>query len=121
MQVNFDTNRTYKPQFGNANITKKAVTHLKTRFMTPEDIERFSKVIDRFNKKGKFIEGTLDEVNGNLTASIWSQGRYSETKTEGWFSHLFRSPIKFIEKWADRADRIEQKLQNDIRLEEIAK
>lgn len=87
--------------------------------MTPKDMDRFEKVIKHFDEKGELIEGRLDEIYGDLTASIISSGRYSETKTEGWFSHSFRSPIKFIEKWADRADRIEQKLQNDIRLEQI--
>ena len=121
MQVNFDTNHSYNQNFGNARVTEKAVTHLKTRFMTSADLDRFEKVIERFNKKGEFIEGVLDEVNGNLTASIFSQGRYSENMTEGTFSRLFRSPIGFIEKWAKRADKVEDQLKNDVRLEELAK
>jgi len=121
MQINLDTNRSYNQNFGNAIVTKKAVTHLKTRFMTPADMDRFEKVIERFNKKGKFIEGLLDEINGDLTASIFSSGRYSEDMTEGTLSRLFRSPIHFIEKWADRADEVEARLKNDVRLEELVK
>lgn len=121
MQVNFDTNTNYNPQFGNYEITEKALIHLKQRFMTPKDLDRFEKVIKHFDKKGELIEGKLDEINGDLTASIFSSGRYSETKTEGWFSHLFRSPIHFIENWAKRADKVEAQIKNDIRLEEIAK
>ncbi len=89
--------------------------------MTSEDLDRFEKVIEGFNKKGEFIEGSLDEINGNLTASIFSSGRYSEDMTEGTFSRLFRSPIRFIEKWAKRADEVEAQLKNDVRLEELAK
>ncbi len=121
MQVNFETNHSYNQNFGNASVTEKAVSHLKTRFMTPADMDRFEKVIERFNKKGEFIEGSLDEINGDLTASIFSLGRYSENMTEGVFSRLFRSPIHFIEKWADRADAVETRLKNEIRLEELVK
>jgi len=121
MQVNFNTNQSYNQNFGNSRITDKAVIHLKTRFMTSADLDRFEKVIERFNKKGEFIEGLLDEVNGDLTASIFSKGRYSEKMTEGTFSRLFRSPIGFIEKWAKIADEVEVQLKNDVRLEELAK
>ena len=121
MQVNFDTSHSYNQNFGNARVTEKALIHLKARFMTPADMDRFEKVIERFNEKGEFIEGSLDEINGNLTASIFSAGRHSEDMTEGTFSRLFRSPIRFIEKWADRADRVEAKLRNDVRLEKLVK
>lgn len=121
MQVNFDNNHSYNQNFGNSRVTQKAVAHLKTRCMTSEDLDRFEKVIERFNKKGEFIEGSLDEVNGNLTASIFSSGRYAEDMTEGTLSRLFRSPIRFIEKWAKRADEVEAHLKNDVKLEKLIK
>ena len=122
MQVNFETNNySHKQNFGNSKVTEEAVRHLKSRFMTSKDMDRFEKVIERFNKKGAFIEGELDENHGSLTASIFSQGRHFENMTEGTFSRLFLSPIHFLEKWADRADKVEEKLMNDVKLENIAK
>ena len=121
MQINLSTNYTQRQNFGmSVRVTEKATRHLKSRFMSPKDIKRFEKVIKRFDEKGDFIEGTLDEFHGGLVASIYSDGRYSENVYEGTFSRLFRSPINFIEEWAGRADKVEAKLKNDVKLEEIA-
>ena len=122
MRVDFNNYNSNKQQtFGmSCEITDKAVLNLKSRFMTAKDTDRFEKVVKRFDDKGKLIKGTLDEVNGDLVASIFSEGRYYETKTESTFSRLFRGPISFLESWADRADKIEQRILSDIKIEEIA-
>ena len=123
MQVNFNSNcYSQKQNFGMAvTVTDRATRHLKSRYMSDKDLERFGKVIDRFKNKGDFIKGALDEVSGDLKASIFSPGRYFESVTEGFFSKIFRSPIHFIEAWADRADRVEAKLKNDVNLEKLVK
>ena len=123
MQVNFNTtcNNSYHQSFESAEITEKALNHLKTRYLTPKDMDRFEKIVKHFEAKGDFIRGTLDEVNGNLTASINSPSRHSESSTEGWFSHLFRSPIHFLETWAKRADVVEKMCNAKVKLEELAK
>lgn len=120
MQVNFETNKNYNPYFGNYEMTKEATKLLRNR--VPEKyMPRVLAVLENFDLKGSLINGKLDVIDGYLVASIHSVNKYSESKTEGWVSHLIkRNPTRFIEKWAKRADQAEIIVKNKIKLEEIA-
>ena len=120
MQVNFDTNRSYNQNFGSYKATPSGLKLLGSINMSPNDMNRFKAVIKRFNEKGDFIQGTLDEFNGKLNLSIFCSGRHSESKTVGISNPLF-SPIRHLEKWADRADIVEKMCKAEANLEELAK
>lgn len=118
MQVNLDCN-TPKPQFGMAmKITPNAKEILRARNMSDAHIEKLGKLIDKFEKKS--VSVTIDEREGQLTGLVWLEKKHSSDYTEGFFSRLFRSPIKFIEKVCNKAEKVDNYF-NHNKLDEILK
>jgi len=118
MQVNFN------PQQNNQNfgmsmeITKGAKEILRKRRMPDADIDKLAELIDKFEKKP--VRVTIDEQNGSLTGLVWLEKKHSSDYTEGFFSSLFRSPIKFIQKVCNKAEKVDN-YYNHNRLDEVIK
>lgn len=118
MQVNLNCN-TPKPQFGMSMlITKEAKELLRARKMPDADIDRLGKLKDVFEKKA--VSVTIDERAGNLIGCVWLQGKHSSAYTEGFFSRLFKSPIKFIEKVCNKGEKVDN-YYNHNKLDEVLK
>ena len=119
MKVNFDTNNSYKQNFGACRITDQAQKVFEKRFMNPNDNNILRQITQRLDAKGKAVDVLFDSNNGYLTAMITSLDGFCKKMNEDTFSKLFVNPIKFFEKCADEADIVEAKLASGAKLEKI--
>ncbi len=117
MQVNF--NPQPNQQFGmSMKITQEAKELLRARRMPDADIDRLGKLVDIFEQKA--VSVTIDKRGNDLTGLVWLQGKHSSDHTEGFFSRLFRSPIKFIENVCNKAEKVDN-YYNHNKLDEVLK
>ena len=112
-----------KPQFGMAihvgDNNVKSV--LKSRVKSLKDVEKINDIFQKQKGNSKVdISLFANEKTGKLSANVYAK-EYSDTGfyknySENFFSILFRSPVKFIEKLAKVADKEEAKI---LKKEEI--
>lgn len=120
MQVSFN-NQQRNENFGMAlKVTESAKEVLRNRKMSNTDIDKLGKLIDKFQKNPVSI--TIDTYNGSkeLNGLVWLNGKHSKNYSEGYFSSIFKSPIKFIEKLCKKAEEVDN-FYNHNKLDDVLK
>lgn len=112
-----------KPQFGMAiHVGDNNVQSvLKSRVKSLKDVEKINDIFKKQKGNSKvdirlFANDKTGELSANVYAKEHSDTGFYKSYSENFFSRLFRSPAKFIQKLANVADKEEAKI---LKKEEI--
>ena len=112
-----------KPQFGMAiHYSNNSVQRvIKSRIKSLNDIDKLNDILKKQKENLKVdISLFANEKTGKLSADVYTtnytMSNFYKSYSENFFSTLFRSPVKFIEKLANVANKEEAKI---LKKEEI--
>ena len=116
-----------KPQFGMAiHYSNNSVQRvIKSRIKSLNDIDKLNDILKKQKENLKVdISLFANEKTGKLSADVYTtnytMSNFYKSYSENFFNRLFNnSPVKFIEKMANIADKQESKIKNEEILNKI--
>ena len=120
MQVNLNTQKNNRPNFGMAIHSNEVVNKvLKARIKKPSELEKLNRIVNQQAKNDKIDINLMIMPDGKtLSANVYSIDKedslsfaFFKNYSENAFTKLFQGPVGFIEKVAKIADKQAAKIR----------